>query len=82
MKKGLISSLCTLGILFVLTLGNNSPIYSKTSDHMLEGQPGQVDAFGIDKTGSSAGVMNTDKDRSPGFVFDSYGLMGAWRSTY
>jgi hypothetical protein len=82
MNKGLISSLCTLGILFALVLGNNSPVYTKTSDHSVESMPNQVNVMGIDKAGNSIGTMGADRDRdiSGAALFDSYGLMGQWKS--
>ena len=81
MNKGLISSLFTLGILFALVVGNTSPVYTKTTDHIVESMPNQVDVLGIDKAGNSIGIIGSDRDVSQGAVFDSYGLMGAWRST-
>ncbi len=80
MNKGLISTLCTLGIFFALVLGNNSPVYTKTSDHIVESMPNQVDVLGIDKAPNSVVSPDTDVANS-GPAFDSYGLMGSWRST-
>jgi hypothetical protein len=75
MNKGLISSLCTLGILFGVVLGNNSPVYTKTTDHSVESMPNQVNVMGIDKAGNSISA-HQDSDVSQGSASVPHGQRG------
>ena len=82
MNKRLFSNLTILAFAFALVLGFGAINHSNANDLIADSFPGHVNLFGDDQAHNVATPIGADRDVTPLPVFDSYGLQGAWVSSF